>query len=59
VLQVLVMWGLCYTEASVVVAFVGLNSAIHTAMYFYYLLSACGIRLPGVRTAPSVVIHQA
>lgn len=55
---VLVMWGLCYTEASVVVAFVGLNSAIHTAMYFYYLLSACGIRLPGKSNITTAQIIQ-
>jgi len=44
---VLVMWGLCYTQATSVVVFVGLNSVIHTFMYTYYLLCASGIKLPG------------
>jgi len=44
---VLTMFGLCYTQASSVLWFVCLNSMIHTFMYTYYALSACGIRLPG------------
>lgn len=55
---VLVMWGLCYTEATSVVVFVGLNSAIHTVMYTYYLLSACGLKLPGKSMITTAQIIQ-
>lgn len=41
------MFGLVYTQATATLWFVCLNSMIHTFMYTYYLLSACGIRLPG------------
>lgn len=55
---VLVMWGLCYTQATSVVVFVGLNSAIHTVMYTYYLLCACGLRLPGKSCITTAQIIQ-
>jgi hypothetical protein len=56
------MFGLVYTQATATLWFVCLNSMIHTFMYTYYLLSACGIRLPGAPPTvatflPGAVVH--
>jgi len=55
---VLTMFGLVYTQATATLWFVCLNSMIHTFMYTYYLLSACGIRLPGKSLITTAQIIQ-
>jgi len=40
------MWGLVYTQTPSVLIFTSFNSFIHTGMYFYYLITGLGIRVP-------------
>lgn len=43
---VLTMWGLVYTSTPAVLIFTSFNSFIHTGMYFYYLITGLGVKVP-------------
>jgi len=46
------------SHASATFIFVGLNSIVHTVMYFYYAMATVGIRLPGKPMITTMQIFQ-
>lgn len=55
---IVVAYWLTASHASCTFLFAGLNSSIHTVMYFYFALASIGVRLPGKSLITTAQIVQ-